>query len=361
LLLLVLLEGTHERHLVLGRLEATVTELGARVDEFQLDLLQSLTFGVGQKRFAQGQDTFLGTDATSLDHDKVLLDFAVMRETTHRVDGLVRKIVVGRSVVLDQLAVLGVETLAEIVDLLVDLGTVMVSLLTGTGDGELDTARMPSADTSDLTKTLVRLTGQFLGVPTRGDTLESFALGDADDIDHFVFSENAIDGQLLFKVFASESHFVGHAAAVKLDFDDVRLLLTATQQLLLSVHDHTDNGAVLLDLSEILLDLFLAKIIVPFLAGLGESLLLGFGPVLVEATLAFLADMFGPDSLQGTKTTRGFNVTDDTDADHRRRFDDRNGFDDLPFVHFAAGTVSFANDMGHTGLEAQKGRHMNGL
>jgi len=46
----VLLEGTHEGVLVLWGLEATVTELGAGVDELQLDVFQSLTLGVDQQR-----------------------------------------------------------------------------------------------------------------------------------------------------------------------------------------------------------------------------------------------------------------------------------------------------------------------
>jgi hypothetical protein len=50
----VLLERAHEGVLVLRRLEATVAELGAGVDELQLDVLQSLTLGVNQKRLEKG-------------------------------------------------------------------------------------------------------------------------------------------------------------------------------------------------------------------------------------------------------------------------------------------------------------------
>ena len=64
-------------------------------------------------------------------------------------------------------------TTANTVNLLVELGTMMVSLLTGTGNRELDTGRMPSSDTSNLTKTLVSLTGEFTRVPTRSDALGS--------------------------------------------------------------------------------------------------------------------------------------------------------------------------------------------
>ena len=46
----MLLERSHEGVLVLRGLEATVAELGARVDELQLDVLQGLTFGVDQER-----------------------------------------------------------------------------------------------------------------------------------------------------------------------------------------------------------------------------------------------------------------------------------------------------------------------
>ena len=89
-----------------------------------------------------------------------------MGETTHGVDRLVSQIIIGSSVVLHKLAVLHVESITDVVDLLVDFGTVMVTLLTGTSDGELDSARMPSTDTGDLAETLVSLPGQLLGMPT---------------------------------------------------------------------------------------------------------------------------------------------------------------------------------------------------
>jgi hypothetical protein len=63
-----------------------------------------------------------------------------------------------------------VESIPHVVDLLVDLGTVVESLLTGTGHSELDAARMPRSDASNLAQTLVRLAGKLLTVPTRSNT-----------------------------------------------------------------------------------------------------------------------------------------------------------------------------------------------
>ena len=45
----VLLEGSHKGHFVLLGLEATVTHLGAGVDELELDLFKSLPLGVHQQ------------------------------------------------------------------------------------------------------------------------------------------------------------------------------------------------------------------------------------------------------------------------------------------------------------------------
>ena len=54
-------------------------------------------------------------------------------------------------------------------------------------------------------------------------TLESFALSDANDVNHLVLAENALDGHFLFKMFASKVNFVGNSTTIELDFNNVRL------------------------------------------------------------------------------------------------------------------------------------------
>ena len=66
LLLLVLLQRTHEGGLLGVGLESSVTELGGGVDELEVDDLQSPLLGVGQQGLPQGQSPLLGSNATSL-------------------------------------------------------------------------------------------------------------------------------------------------------------------------------------------------------------------------------------------------------------------------------------------------------
>lgn len=85
-----------------------------------------------------------------LENHKVVSDVRVPGPTTQWVDGLLRDIELGRSV-------LGVGSTADSVDLLVHLCTLMVTVLTGTSDRVHDLGRVPSSDTGDLSETSVGL------------------------------------------------------------------------------------------------------------------------------------------------------------------------------------------------------------
>merc|ERR1712228_368879 len=155
----------------------------------------------------------------------------------------------------------------------------MVTLLSSPGHGVLDPAGMPRSDTGHLTQTLVSLAGRLLTMPTASHALESVSLGDTDDVEGFVHGEDLSYWDLLLEVLPGPVHLVGDGAAVELDLHDVSLLLPASEQLHLSVHDDPDGGAVLLDLVQVLLDLLFAEVISPLGAALSEGLLLGLGPV----------------------------------------------------------------------------------
>jgi len=193
-------------------------------------------------------------------------------------------------------------------------GTVVVTHLTGTSNSPLDVVRVPSTNTSDLTQTLVSLTGKLGGTPTAGDALETVTLGDGDDIDHLVLLEDAVDLDGLLEKVAGEVNLVGNGTTVDLDLHEVGLLLLDGGLADLGVGEHTDDSAVLLDALELAGDSS-AAVVGVLLGVLGESLLLALVPVLVEAALDLVAQVLSPDSSERAETTGSLNVSDNTDSD----------------------------------------------
>lgn len=105
----------------------------------------------------------------SLEHHEVVSDVRVPRPTTQGVNGLLGDVELGGSV-------LGVRSAADSVDLLVHLGTLVVTVLTSTGDREHDLGRVPSTDTGDLSETTVGFSGKFLLVSHVTLTREAWPL-----------------------------------------------------------------------------------------------------------------------------------------------------------------------------------------
>lgn len=192
-------------------------------------------------------------------------------------------------------------------------GTVVVTHLTGTGNGPLDVVRVPGTDTSNLTETLVSLARKLRGTPTAGDTLETVTLGDGNDIDHLVLLEDGVDLDGLLEEVAGEVNLVGNSTTVDLDFHKVGLLLLEGSLADLGVGEHTDDSAVLLDALKVAGDG--STVLLGVLLGvLGESLLLALVPVLVEATLDLVTQVLSPDGSERAETTGSLDVTDNTNS-----------------------------------------------
>jgi hypothetical protein len=349
----VLLESTLVL-LLLGRgLESTMSELGRGVDPLEADLLEGLSGGLREHGLSEGHDTLLGTRDRALEHDEVVLDLTVADETTKRSNGLLGDIDLSGSVVV------GV-TLTNAVDLVVDRGSVVVTPLTGTGNSPLDVGRMPSTDTSDLSETLVSLARKLLGAPTSSDTFESVTLGDGDDINHLVLLEDAGDIDGLLEELLAEGNLVGDGSTVDLDLHQVSLLLLERSLSDLGVGEDTDDGAVLLDALELAGD-GSAAVLGVLLGVLGESLLLGLVPVLVESALELVAQMLGPNSGEGSQASGGLDVADQTNNDHWGGINDRNSLHNFLLVGLGARSIEVTDDGGHTGLVTHSGSQVDGL
>jgi hypothetical protein len=82
-----------------------------------------------------------------------------------------------------------------------------------------------------------------------------------------------------FDFFMDENFSEDFNGSASLNFLAIQTAdLPPVQNLHLGVNDDTDDSAVLLNLIQLLLDLFLAQVIAPLGGGLRECLLLGLGP-----------------------------------------------------------------------------------
>ena len=345
-------ERAHELELLLLGLEATVAELGRGVDETELDRLGSEALAVDEHGLAHGDDALGATDDGALDHEPVLVDDTVVDEAAHGVDVLLGEVALGRGR-------LGVTGIADAVDLLVDLGTVVVTVLTGTGHGERDTRRVPRANAGDLAETTVSLARKTGDAPTGDDTVVTTATGDTHEVDHLERREDTLDVNLLLEEVEAEVDLLGGGATVDLDLEDVGLLLAKLDLLDLRVGDDADDLAVLLHAGELLVDVSL--VVGPLLAVLGERLSLGGEPVLVEAALALLVHVLGPHGGEGAHARRGLGVANEANNDHLRALNDGDSLDGLLLVELGARALNITEDVGAAGLVAHEGGEVAAL
>jgi len=267
--------GSEEFTSFFSSLESTVTHLGSGIDGLKVDLFKSSSGDLGNQRLSQDKGSLLGTDTATLDEDEIFSDDTVMGETTQRSDGLFGQISSSGSVVSTTFVL---NTNTDSVDLLVHFGSVMVTQLTGSGDGESYSGRMPSSDTTDLSETSMGLSGESLGAESGGDTFVTLTLSNTENVNHFILVDDLGDSDFLFEVLSGEVDLLGDVTTVNLDFKNVSLLLSKVDLVQLSVDDNSDNLTVFLDSFKLAFDVLGVS---PLLNVLGESLLLGVHPVLV--------------------------------------------------------------------------------
>merc|ERR1711957_468158 len=245
----VLFEWSHECFLLVHSLEATMSHLRCSIDELELDWFHCCSGSLVEERFSESDTSLLWATDTSLDHEVVVLYQTVMDETSNWVDRFVGDINFGSGVVTDFLAVDGVVSGSDAVDLLVDLGTVMVSLLT--------------------------LSGKLLCVPSRSDSMVTSTLGDTNNIDHLSLGEYGVDSNIFLEVGSDPVDLLANGTSVDLDFDEMCLLLTEGKTLHLGVADGSDGSRVFLEHSQVTLDGLFTVFGLPSLGCLCEGLLFG--------------------------------------------------------------------------------------
>jgi len=329
-----------------------VTQLRRSIDEFDVDRLELNSGSSGMEGLSEDQRSLLGADAGSLDHDVIVLDDSVVRETTEGSDVLLGQVVLSGSVILNTVNL----TLADAVDSLVGLSSVVVAELTGTGDGPSDTFGMPRADATNSSETSVSLSGQLLDTESLNDTGESVTLGDTKNVDVLEVTEDLVNLDFLLEERLGEVDLLSNASTVDLDFQNVGLLLLEVEELSLSVADDSDNSGVLLN--SVKKDLQSLRAGSELLFVLLEAFPLAAVPVLVETSLELGAQGLGPNAGQASESTDGLDVTDNTDNSDGRGFENGDSLDNFLLVELGTGSLNFSDDVGHTGLETDEGGQM---
>jgi len=286
------LELSKELVFLLDGLETSVSDLGGRVDEFDLDLFGLPGFGEREDRLSEGDWSLASSSNTSLDEDEVFVDDTVVGESTKRSDVLLDSIGGGGSIVGDSVD----GTSSNSVDLFVELGTRVIAKLTATGDSPLDGGWMPGANTGNLSQTSVRLAVQTGHAESLNHTGHSLSASDTDHINALRVLKDFGNLDLLLELGLSEGDLVSDRSTVKLDFHNVGLVLSEAELADLGGADNTHNSGVLLNASNISLNGSLGLVVFLVAVGvLGEGLLLGVHPVLVETSLHVLVQLLGPD------------------------------------------------------------------
>jgi len=256
-----------------------VTDLRGGIDELKVNLFKSSSGNLGNQTLSKDESSLLGTNAAALDDKEILLNNTVVGETTQRSDALFGQISSSGSVVSTTFVS---DTNTDSVDFLVHFSSMMVTQLTGSGNGESYSGRMPSSDTSDLSETSMGLSGESLGTESGSDTFVTLTLGNTENVNHFILVEDLGNSDFLFEVLLGEIDLLGNGTTVNLDFLDMSLLLSEVELIELSVDDNSDDLAVFLDSVELSINILGVR---PFSNVLAESLLLGVHPVLVESSL----------------------------------------------------------------------------
>lgn len=144
--------------------------------------------------------------------------------------------------------------------LLIQLCTVVVTLLPGPGDGTAYPGRVPGTNAGHLAQAFVGLPWQLLGMPATSDpcrwerleakrplgsllnslawshrlqqdlpTFNTSALRDSNDINDLALAEHTVYRHLLLQPSLSPGHLLSHSTTIQLDLHDVGLLLPKGQ------------------------------------------------------------------------------------------------------------------------------------
>ena len=188
---------TKEFSFLISGLESTMSNFGWGINEFKINLFFSSSTSLCQQGFSKNKRSFLRSNTTSFNHQKVVVNNTIVRETTHGGNLFISNISWSGSIVL-------FSSFSYSVDFLVDLSSVVITQLTSSCDCESNSGRMPSTNASYFSVTSMCFLLQMFNTESFNDTCEPFTFGNTDNINHLIINEKTINSNLLFEKTFSE-------------------------------------------------------------------------------------------------------------------------------------------------------------
>lgn len=298
---------------------------------------------------SENQRSFLGTYTASSNHNVVVLYFSVVDKSSHWVDIFLGQIELCGGVG-------GIASLSYSVDFFVHLCSLVITELTASGNGPLDSAWVPGSDTTNFSESSMGLSGQLSDPKSLDNSGESVTLGGSDHVDHFEVLEDLVDRNFFFEKRVAKVNLLFDVSSVDLDLVDVGLFGLEIHLLWLGVADESDHRTVLDD--SVLL--FLGEILVSFeiLLVVTEGSLLGAVPVLVESSLEGVADLTAPETGKGSEPLEGLNVADHSNHSHGRGLKDGDCLNLFLLVQKRSDSLILSDYVSHSSLDSSKGGKM---
>lgn len=350
----------HELLLLFDGLEFTMSDLGGGIDELDFGVEDSEGRGLWEHSLSNGDNSLSWSHDSTSDQDEVLVDNTVVRESTNWGDVLDMRILFSGGVVGSTSAGTG----SNSVDLLVDLGSMEVTLITSSSNSPLNGRWMPSTDTSNLSETSMGLSWKSVDTESLDNTGSSLTSGNGNGINHLVLLEDFSNGDFLLELGSSPFDLLGGGSSVNLDFHKMSLLLSESLKLVHLGGAKNSNGrAVFLDSLDISVNVLLGlSVFLISLGVVGESLLFGEVVVLIESSNDTFWKVLGPGGGESSESSWGLDVSNHTDNLHWWGLKNGTWLDDILSDCLLTFLLFFIpDDVSHTGFVSHEGGKMNWL
>jgi hypothetical protein len=136
------------------------------------------------------------------------------------------------------------------------------------------------------------------------------------------------------------------------------LLLTDAKLADLGVNQQANDRAATTEALEFLVDGVFLLFRAVLLAVFGEGPFLGSRPILVESSSDIFGEMLSPDGSQRAKSLGSVDVSNKTNGNHRRSFQDGNRLNNFLLVELRSRLIHFTKNVSATGLVGHESGQM---